>query len=270
MSRFICNICGAANTNQGAVLHREHRHCQRCGSAARFRALVAALAYGLTGSLLRLAELKPNRRIRGFGCSDAEPYASRLGSRFTYTNTFLHTEPYVDITDRTTMRKFDHCDFIICSDVIEHTLEAPQVSLRNFYDTLGQNGILILAAPTFWMPATIERYPPLKSYQTVKFGDRYAVAYETQLGELGFDANPRFHGGDGQVLEVRNISHDQLVQELRAVGFESVETMSEGLEEFGATWPLNPELPDIPFTSDGRVLLARKPIRPYDPAENPI
>ena len=141
--------------------------------------------------------------------------------------------------------------------------------MRNFYDTLAPNGFLILSAPTFALSTSVERYPSLRSYQTVNFGERYTVVYETTLGELGFDAEPRFHGGPGQILEMRIISHAQLTQELREVGFQSVETLGDSFEEFGAAWPRVVERADVPFTLDGRVILARKTL-PYDPLRNPI
>jgi SAM-dependent methyltransferase len=258
MSTYVCNICGAMNTNGGTGVHRELVPCERCASNARFRAIILGLTYGLTGRLQCLSEIKPDPKIRGFGCSDSEVYASRLRHLFDYKNTFLHADPHVDIADRSTLSKFVNSHFIICSDVIEHTFEPPAVALRNLYEALAPNGILVLSAPTFAFPLSVERYPSLRSYQTVTFGERYVIVYETKLGSLGFDAEPRFHGGPGQILEMRVISHAQLLQELREVGFQSVETLGDSFGKFGATWPPMVERADVPFTLDGRVILARK------------
>jgi SAM-dependent methyltransferase len=258
MSTYICNICGAMNTNGGIQIHRELVPCAGCGSNARFRAIVLTLSYGLTGKFHCLNAVKPDKTISGFGCSDSEVYASRLRRLFNYKNTFLHGDPPVDITNRSTLGNFGNSSFIICSDVIEHTFEPPAVALRNLYDTLAPNGILILSAPTFAFPMSVERYPSLRSYQTVTFGERHTVVYETKFGSLGFDAEPRFHGGPGQILEMRVISHAQLTTELLEVGFRSVDTLGDSFGEFGATWPPMIERTDLPFTLDGRVILARK------------
>jgi SAM-dependent methyltransferase len=253
---FACNICGRANTAVG--MHRELAPCAQCGSNARFRAMMVGLSLGLFGQVLPLPKMIADRGIRGWGCSDAEIYANRLVELFDYTNTFLHTEPRADIGDAATLEIFRGCQFILCSDVLEHVLVNPVDAIANMYDCLTPDGCLILSAPSYAMQASVEKYPTLRGFSVVAIGGRHAVVYETATGALGFDPDPVFHGGPGSVLEMRLFGHEALLREIRNVGFRRVDMVGDEAQPFGAVWPHAAERSDLPYAMDGRVIVARK------------
>jgi hypothetical protein len=216
------------------------------------------LSYGLTGTLRRLDQLQIDLSVKGFGCSDAEVYASRLRRIFTYTNTFFHQEPRLDLADAKTYKHVNGSQFAICSDVIEHTLQPPQVCLKNLYDSLASNGFLILSAPTYSMPSSMEHYPALIDYNITHIGDQHVVVYKSEQGIIGLDSSPIFHGNPGSMLEMRALSHKQLIAELALAGFKNTKVMGDSFEVFGAHWEPAIDRNDLPFELDGRVIVARK------------
>jgi SAM-dependent methyltransferase len=258
MKKFVCNICGTENSFDPLLTHRELIPCIGCGSNARFRALMLGLSFGLTGSLRRLDELEIDLSVKGFGCSDAEVYASRLRRMFAYTNTFFHQEPRLDLADEKTYQQVSGSQFAICSDVIEHTLQPPQVCLKNLYDSLAPNGFLILSAPTYAMPYSMERYPTLTDYTITQLGEQHVVVYKSAQGPIGLDSSPIFHGGPGSVLEMRVLSHNQLIAELAFAGFKNIKVMGDSFEVFGAHWEPMVDRNDIPYELDGRIIVARR------------
>jgi SAM-dependent methyltransferase len=206
MDQFTCNICGTENHIDAGHKHRELSACVGCGSNARFRALMLSLVYALKGRYAGLHELEMDKSVAGLGCSDSDVYGSRLRNLFSYTNTYLHTEPQLDIESSESFAKYSNLDFIICSDVIEHTLLAPANYLANFCEALKPGGALIISAPTYEIPYTIEKYPSLRTYTVAQIEDAYTVVYRGKNGVIGFDPSPFFHGGPGSVLEMRTQS----------------------------------------------------------------
>ena len=255
-SSFICNICGQTSTTE--IVHRELAFCSGCGSSARLRAMMVGLSLGLFGRVVPMPEMRADRKVRGFGCSDAAPYADRLADLFDYTNTYLHTDPRADVCDADTLRPFLGSSFILCSDVLEHVLSDPGAAIRNMYECLRAGGCLIVSAPTYDMVATVEKYPTLRDYTVVPIAGQHAVIYETTAGALGFDPSPVFHGGPGSVLEMRLFSHEALIRSVTAAGFSAVSVVDEQGQAFGAVWPIVVERSDITARRDGRVLVATK------------
>ena len=96
---FSCNICGRSNKRPVASLQREQPSCDGCGSTLRCRAVVEALSAALFGQCLAIPDFPSRPDIVAWGLSDWNEYASRLRRKFSYTNTFYHTEPRVDITN---------------------------------------------------------------------------------------------------------------------------------------------------------------------------
>lgn len=258
---YTCNICGAANHHRAEQRHRELAPCASCGSNARFRALIASLLTGLGLPQDRpLCSLAPDKGVRGVGFSDWAGYALPLERAFRYVNTFLHKLPYADLADGASLRPYHGVQFAICSDVIEHVVAGPHVVLRNLYERLVPGGVLVLSAPTFDMPSTIETYPGIAGYRSLRLAGRRFVVWWTRAGRIRVDAAPVFHGGEGSaVLELRLFSHQSLIDEILAAGFRSCECLSdEALERHGATWPTTMERAGLPFLANGRVLLAAK------------
>jgi SAM-dependent methyltransferase len=257
---FICSVCGHFNAQMAEPVHRELMACAGCGANMRFRAIACAIALARSGQVGALSGLSPDRGCRAIGISDATNYAAVLEGLFDYTNTFLHTEPRLDIEDAASFERFGALDLIVCSDVIEHTLRPPSMVLVNLAQALKPGGHLVLSAPTFLMPDTVERYPSLEGFDVkAAGGGAWEVHYRTRFGTHGVDAAPVFHGGPGRVLELRVISHPQLLHELRAAGLELLPIAEAELQRHGALWPGMVERQDLPLPLDGRVLLARRP-----------
>src|SRR5688572_25877901 len=96
--RFRCNICGAACETPRSTIARERASCDSCGSTVRWRSIISVLSTELFGQNLALPDFPNRPDIRGIGMTDWGVYASQLAKKFTYTNTFYHTEPKLDIT----------------------------------------------------------------------------------------------------------------------------------------------------------------------------
>jgi SAM-dependent methyltransferase len=253
-----CCICGHA---MGAPdsFHRELSPCAGCGSNARFRGLMAAvIRLAFNGNQKPLKDQAGRRDIVAIGMSDTTIYADILTEKLNYRNTFLHTEPHLDLCDPTSIAKYSNLDLIICSDVIEHTKEPPVVVLGNMMRMLRPGGAIVLSAPTYQMPETIEWYPGASSVRVIPGGDHHVV-WKTIRGVDYVDTNPAFHGGPGDVLEMRVISHSALLADAASAGFKAA--TFEFDQSRGYVWPIEPEYPGLDAPMDGRILVLRKPKR---------
>lgn len=244
-----CAMCGCALTT--APHHREITVCEHCGSTPRFCGLALAInrvVWGDTGVPLRE---RPRGDVTAIGISDDPNLAGVLGRKLAYVNTWFHQEPQLDICSPDL--RYADLGLIVCSDVIEHTLEPPVVPLTNLYAMLRPGGRLILTAPTFRMPATIEWYGGAQEIEI----DGDVVLWRNRRGELYVDNSPVFHGGFGSVLEMRLISHDELLATARAIGF-----MAETLEfdaDRGYAWKICRHLDYIDADADARVMILTRP-----------
>lgn len=260
-SEFVCSICGQVNLARNEQnIRRELMICQACGSNMRFRAIACAITQALTGSVCILSDLPIDLSIKSIGISDAAQYAQILEQKLSYTNTYLHTKPQLDIENLASFSSYGLLDLIVCSDVLEHTLKPPMRVLVNLAQSIKPGGYLVLSAPSFLMPDHIERYPSLNSYDVEKAADgSYRLIFHTPFSTHGVDNQPVFHGGPGRVLELRIISHPQLLQECELAGFELIWNHVPALSNYGAQWPLIVEQHNgLPLKLDGSVLLARR------------
>ena len=200
---------------------------------------------------------RPRPGISAIGISDAVMYADILEKKLNYKNTYLHTDPYLDLCDTESTSRYSGLDIIICSDVLEHTKETPNVVLRNMLGMLKPGGVIILSAPTYQMPTTIEWYPGAKSVEVIPNGDDYHVAWTTIRDVDYIDTNPSFHGGAGNVLEMRVISHSALLADAVAIGYEA--KTREFDPNSGYVWPIVKQYPNLDAEMDGRVVVLRRP-----------
>lgn len=67
--------------------------------------------------------------------SDANLYAKLLCKKFSYTNTFFHIEPRLDIANLD-VKWFNFADFVITSDVFEHVKPPIPRAFQNLYSML--------------------------------------------------------------------------------------------------------------------------------------
>lgn len=226
----------------------------------RFRAIACAVTRALLGRAGVLAEMPVQRSVRALGFADARNYSQILERHLDYTNTFPDEDPALDADDPTSIARYGLQELIICSEIIEHTRRPPAQVLPDLAGALKPGGHLVLSAPTYLMPESIERYPSLQGFSVEAVaGGSLQVRYRTRFGSTGVDVAPVFHGTDGRGLEIRMISHAQLLRELRSAGLEVLPAIDSALRIHGAAWPSVVERQDLPVPTDGSVILARRP-----------
>ena len=149
-------------------------------------------------------------------------------------------------------------DFIVCNDVIEHTLLPPGEVIPKLYHCLHPNGILIICAPTYEIAEHIEKYPSLANFQVEQNGADHKVVYTTKQGTTGEDLAPCFHGGPGRVLELRILSETALKRNLASAGFTICSVEESTQKQYAAWWPTRPDRPDIGAPAVGRPIICKK------------
>ena len=232
---FECNICGFRNKVDRAVLDRERRSCGGCHSSVRTRSIIHLLSMEMYGESLKIDDFPESRNITGISLSDWPGYVRRLEREFSYANTFYHKKPQFDICNP---EGYGPVDFLISSEVFEHV--APPVS-RAFigtHKTLKEGGVLILTTPFMnRRETTVEHFPELFEYEIVERApEGYELVNTTTDGRRQVFRNLRFHGGVGQMLEMRVFSRTDPLSHLRLAGFSKVDVRDEDYPKFGIVW----------------------------------
>jgi len=196
----------------------------------------------LFGTSMALDDFPTRLDLVGLDMSGAAVYANRLPTKLGYTNTFLHKQPYLDITspNDTWSQK---CDFVISSDVLEHVAPPVSVAFENVYKLLKPGGVFILTVPYRKEGATIEHFPNLHEYSLREEHGRRILLNRTKDGDLERFEQLVFHGGEGETLEMRVFSEQSLLEELRAAGFHDIRIHKEDVPTFGILWPHDWSLP---------------------------
>ena len=91
--------------------------------------------------------------------------ARYLKEKFSYTNTFFHGEPYLDIKDPSPDLR-GRFDFIICAEVMEHVPPPIDMLLEIFVRCFGHAGCLYLASPTL---TKLRPWSIFQSYTVLRF-----------------------------------------------------------------------------------------------------
>lgn len=250
---FVCNVC--AGHNAAVPLHhvqnREGQSCRHCHSSLRMRSLVHALSLELFGQSLTLPDFPEDKTIHGLGMSDWEGYANRLAEKFSYTNTYYHTEPFLDITQVPEAR-FGTQRFLISSDVFEHIPGfALAAAFRNARRLLDDRGFFLLTVPFVKSGVTQEHYPRLHDFRIIETAGKRFVYNRTVSGEEEIFDNPVFHGGDGMTLEMRMFSEPDLRRHLETAGFPEIRIYADQYPEFGILWPIDWAVPIVARTKPG-------------------
>lgn len=231
MITFTCNVCGRRSTAAPERLDREISAC-KCGSSVRFRSIVHVLSVALFGRSVTLPEFPYNKSITGIGLSDWEGYAEPLAQHLGYRNTWLHIEPGLDIT-RPPADLRGRLDFLISSEVFEHVPPPVSRAFTGAAALLKPGGWLVLTVPYALLPATVEHYPDMQEFATVRLGDQDRVVVLNCDGSLALDAKPLYHGGAGLTLEMRVFSEADILDHLANAGFVDVQIRCEDVPEFG-------------------------------------
>jgi SAM-dependent methyltransferase len=233
---FRCNICGA----EGAITSPPHRElvcCKACGSNARLR----GIAFAVQSAILRRSDplhvASPQKNLRGVGFSDHQCCAKEFERLFSYVNTYYHAEPRLDLMNRMQMESFGPVDFVVCSDVLEHVPPPAIEAFENLRRLVRIGGPLILSVPYLEGYETIEHYPHLDRWNIIDAGGEFFVD-NIPPGQTIVERhrNPQFHGGPGQVLEMRVFGEGDLVARLKYAGFDSVQFIEPTMPEIGYVW----------------------------------
>lgn len=234
---YLCNITGKIFSLDNVFVHREG--CMAFGYNSRFRAICYIFTKLFYGKCKILSDLETNKDIKGIGMSDAG-WASLLADKFQYTNTFYHTEPYLDIYNETHVQKYKDLNFIISSDVFEHINPYPglQYAFDNLYKMLKKDGVLIFSVP-YTHCEHKEHYPNLYEYKIEQDNNgNYILHNKTIDGQIERFDNLCFHGGPGNVLEMRLFSKSSIIEYLTQSGFSEItfHEIDEDMNKCGIFW----------------------------------
>jgi SAM-dependent methyltransferase len=223
---------------------REPWSCVYCGCNVRWRSVIHALSCELFGESLAMPDFPNRPDLVGIGLSDWQGYAVGLAKKFTYTNSYFHQEPYLDITS-VDPSYFERYDFIISSDVFEHISPPISRAFENAHRLLKPNGVMIFTVP-YVSGETREHFPELHRYHMQKRGNDWVVLNETADGRHQEFTGVTFHGGPGTVLEMRLFGRESLLHDFQNAGFERVKAYDAKYLQFGIDWiPYVPE--DAPY-----------------------
>lgn len=216
---YSCNVCGTRNACLASEIRRESGGCCSCGATLRYRSLAAALTLRLFRSVILLCDLPVRRDIVGAGMSDAPCYASKLESRFSYTNTYYHCEPFLDISQARPDWE-ERFDFIVSSDVFEHVVPPIQTAFDNLFRLLKPGGCIVFSVPYSLEPETHEHFPRLHDYSIrEEHPGTWLLTNITADGQTEIFRDLVFHGGSGLTLEMRLFSLAALRRHFEAAGF---------------------------------------------------
>lgn len=233
---FQCNVCGILNTCPASTIEREGGACRNCGANVRFRSIVSALTQRLFGKSVTLEELDAHPEVIGVGMSDAPCYASRFQRKFTYTNTYFHCDPYLDIKQPDT-RWIGSNDFVISSDVFEHVAPPVQPAFDNLHSLLRPGGVAVFSVPFSLEPQTQEHFPNLHDFSIREESTgEWVMDNVTITGVKEQFRNLVFHGGPGTTLEMRLFSLAALECHFAAAGFVDFHVHNEPCFEYGIFW----------------------------------
>jgi SAM-dependent methyltransferase len=229
---FTCNVCGTPVTCPVEQISREVASCPTCGSTVRMRSIVHLVSLAVLGRSVPLPDFPVDKSIVGLGLSDWPGYANRLAEKFSYTNTFFHEEPLLDITAPAPERR-GSCDFVISTDVFEHVLVPVSRAFKGAYDLLKPGGHLIFTVPFTNDAETVEHFPEIHDFRVVQFGDEHVLVNRTADGRYTLHTGLVFHGGPGTTLEMRVFCRSDVERHLAEAGFTDIHVMEEAAPQWG-------------------------------------
>lgn len=256
---FVCNITGKKFLLDENEKHRELG--SRFGYNCRFRAICFVLTKNLFNEPCIMLDLPRNKNIKGIGMSDSG-WASICEDKFNYVNTFYHKEPFLDIYNEEHVNKYQELDFIISSDVFEHIDTYPdiQIAFNNLNKMLKKNGFIVFSVP-FTNGKHIEHYPLLYDYKILKDnGGEYYLYNKTIDGKKEIHENLCFHGGPGNVLEMRIFSRDSIKNYLEKAGFTDIifYKITNEMNNYGIFWSRD-------NNNDNSLIISAKKKSTYEP-----
>ncbi len=250
---FVCNICGRTNRVPVARFDREVGSCAGCDSTVRTRAVVHMISRELFGSDIGLPDFPVLKGLRGIGMSDSPDYAERLSAKFSYTNTFFHKEPMLNIAE-VPESEMGRYDFLIASEVFEHVTPPVEKAFHNAVRMLKPHGLFFFTVPYTLDARSLEHFPELHDYGVVQLNDRWVMVNRTRAGEFQVFDDLVFHGGPGETLEIRRFNETELRAQFQRAGFGCLEIYGKNYAPFGIlrseTWSLPMTARKAPFVFD--------------------
>lgn len=171
--------------------------------------------------------------VKGIGLSDWVGYASLLNNLYTYSNTYYHTDPQLDITNPTN-EYVGRNDFLISSDVFEHVIQPRQRAFNGAFKCLSDNGVLVLTVPYRPHGNTTEHFPNLNEFEIIKNEqNKFILKNVTPDGTHEIFENLCFHGGPGSTLEMRVFSLPDIIENLKQAGLHDIRVHDQDFLENG-------------------------------------
>jgi SAM-dependent methyltransferase len=203
-----------------------------------------------------MKNLEKNKTLKGIGMSDSG-WADIFKDKFNYVNTFYHTSPYLNIYNNEHVKKYTYLDFIISSDVFEHIDPFPsiQIAFDNLFSMLKCGGSLIFSVP-FTYSEHKEHFPNLYDYKIEKNDNGEYLLYNTTIeNKIETFNNLCFHGGPGNVLEMRVFSNKSIISFLEKSGFIDITfyEITEDMKKYGIFWSKDD------FINESLIISAKKP-----------
>ena len=231
---FRCNACGERSSFLRAKLLREPQTCLNCGSGVRQRSIIHTLSTELFGKSLALPDFPIRKDLVGIGLSDWDGFAIGLAEKLSYTNTYYHQEPLLDITN-IDASQFGRYDFIISSEVFEHIAPPISKAFENAQLLLKPGGVMIFTVP-YVEGKTKEHFPELHDFSLQQKENRTVLVNRTIDGRTQEYSDLTFHGGAGTVIEMRLFGKDDLLQCIKDAGFEVVKVYNQECPDYGILW----------------------------------
>lgn len=230
-------------------LEREGGACQECGSTVRLRSLIHLLSTNLFGNSLPLSKWPARPDITGIGISDWYRFEEYFAGKVSYTNMQFDREPFLDITKPDAKHR-KTADFIICSEVLEHVAPPARLGFEGLYSMLKPGGVLIFTVP-YGLGQTQEHYPDLFDWKLEQLGTQLMLVNTTRSGFRQTFSNLVFHGGWGEVLEMRVFGLQDIIDHFEAAAFTDLHIMEDDVPDYGICFK---ETWSLPMT-------ARRPLR---------
>lgn len=230
---FRCNLCGGDGIFTGAhFVNPELPSCANCRSNVRFRWIVHRLSCELFGRSIALPDFPTVKAVRGIGLTDPAAIATVLAERFTYLNTYLTTDPRLDI--RFDPSPIGELDFLVASEVFEHVAPPVMPAFQNAARLLKTSGILLFTTPWVWDGDPNTAIPELFDWTLRLDGGRYIVVNLTPDGREERFCDMAYDGGPGPSLG-RTREHFPNLNQWRLVEnggtYRLVNTRTDGIVE---------------------------------------
>ena len=233
---YCCNITGKRFNLDDEEKDREL--AIRFNFNSRFRAICYVFCKLFYGECKILNYLEENKNLKGIGMSDSG-WANIFKIKFNYINTFYHTFPYLDIYNNEHIKNYTDLDFIISSDVFEHIDPYPslQIAFDNLYKMLKSGGFLIFSVP-YTNGEHKEHFINLYDYKIKYENNEYILYNRTITNEIETFNNLCFHGGPGNVLEMRVFSKNSIISFLEYSGFIDITfyNINDDMKKYGIFW----------------------------------